>query len=93
MAKSIIQSEKECYVCGTTQNLHCHHICGGTANRKWSEKYGLKIWLCQYHHTGQAGIHFNKDLDTQMKKLAQERFEAVYGQNISFRDVFGKNFI
>ena len=80
-------------MCGTTQNLHCHHVCGGTANRRLSEEYGLKVWLCQYHHTGQRGVHFNKDLDTQLKKLAQERFEAVYGQNISFRDVFGKNFI
>ena len=93
MAKSIIQSEKECLVCGTTQGLHCHHVIGGTANRKLSEEYGLKVWLCQPHHTGTFGVHFDKGLDTQLKKLAQERFEAVYGQNISFRDVFGKNFI
>lgn len=93
MAKSIIQSDKECYVCGTTQNLHVHHIVYGTANRKLAEKYGLKCFLCMEHHTGQRGVHHNKDLDTQLKKLAQERFEAVYGQNISFRDVFGKNFI
>lgn len=93
MARSIIQTEKECYVCGTTYNLHEHHCIYGTANRKQSEKYGLKVWLCLEHHTGQRGVHHNKDLDTQLKKLAQTRFEAEYGQNIRFRDVFGKNYI
>lgn len=93
MARSIIQTEKECYVCGTTYNLHEHHCIYGTANRKQSEKYGLKVWLCLEHHTGQRGVHHNKDLDTQLKKLAQARFEAEYGQNIRFRDVFGKNYI
>ncbi len=91
--KSILQTTKECYVCGTTYNLHEHHCIYGSANRKLSEKYGLKVWLCQYHHTGQAGVHFDKDLDTQLKKLAQTRFEAKFGANISFREVFGRNYI
>lgn len=93
MAKSIMQTEKECFVCGTTLNLHKHHVIYGTANRKLSEKYGLVVWLCQEDHTGEDGVHFNKVLDTHLKKVAQERFEAEYGQNISFREVFGKNFI
>lgn len=25
MAKSIMQNKKECWYCGTTQNLECHH--------------------------------------------------------------------
>ena len=91
--KSIIQSEKECFVCGTTYNLHDHHIIYGTSNRKQSEKYGLKVWLCQEHHTGNAGVHFNRDLDLHLKKLAQEHFEAEFGANTSFREVFGKNYL
>ena len=90
--KSIIQNSKECYVCSTTYNLHDHHIFYGTANRKQSEKYGMKVWLCQEHHTGRTGAHFNRDLDTHLKKLAQERFEAVYGDCEAFRGVFGKSF-
>lgn len=93
MAKSVIQHGKECYVCKTTYNLHDHHIFFGSANRKWSEKFGMKIWLCQEHHTGNAGIHFNKDLDNYVKRIAQERFEALYGANTSFREVFGKNYL
>lgn len=91
--KSIMQDEKQCFLCGTTLNLHCHHILYGTANRKQSEKYGLKVWLCQEHHTGNTGVHFNKTLDLHLKKLAQEKFNAVYGANKSFLEVFGKNYL
>jgi glutamyl/glutaminyl-tRNA synthetase len=38
--KSVIQFEKECYICGRTTNLHVHHLLHGTANRKLSDKYG-----------------------------------------------------
>jgi hypothetical protein len=31
-------------------------------------------------------------MDDKLKKYAQERFEAVYGANTSFVEVFGKNF-
>jgi hypothetical protein len=91
--KSIIQTEKQCFVCGTTYNLHDHHIIYGTSNRKQSEKYGLKVWLCQEHHTGSAGVHFNRDLDLHLKKLAQEHFEAKYGARNEFRMVFGKSYL
>ena len=91
--KSIIQSEKECFVCGTTYNLHYHHIIYGTSNRKHSEKYGLKVWLCLEHHTGSCGVHFNKSLDIHLKKLAQEHFEAAHGSRNEFLKIFGKNFL
>ena len=91
--KSIIQNSKECYVCQTTYNLHDHHIFFGTSNRKQSEKYGMKVWLCQEHHTGRMGVHFDRDLDLRLKKLAQERFEAVYGDSDAFRGIFGKSYL
>ena len=91
--KSIITDDMEhCFVCGSP-NIQIHHGIYGTANRKLSDKYGLVIPLCQEHHTGSAGIHFNKDFDIALKKLAQERFEAVYGANMRFVDVFGKNYL
>ena len=34
MVKSLLQRNKACYICGTTLNLHYHHIFFGTANRK-----------------------------------------------------------
>lgn len=91
--ESVLQKVKECYVCRTTTNLQDHHICYGTANRKQSEKYGLKVWLCQEHHTGNTGVHFNKDLDIHLKKIAQEHFEAEIGSREDFRASFGRSYL
>ncbi len=91
--ESIIQRKKQCYVCGTTYNLHDHHIIFGTANRKNSERFGLKVFLCQEHHTGSCGVHFNRDFDIALKKLAQGRFEAEYGDRNEFRSIFGKSYL
>ena len=89
MAKSIIQNEKECLVCRTTIGLHKHHVFGAS-NRKWSEKFGLTVYLCGFHHTGNTGVHFNRVLDQKLKKFAQERYEEVHGNN--FMEVFGRNY-
>lgn len=92
--RSIIQTEKACYICGTMYDLHEHHIIYGTANRKQSERYGLKVWLCGYHHNmSNEGVHFNKEADTQLKQIAQKRFEQVHGDRDAFRSVFGKSYI
>lgn len=93
MAKSIMQKDKSCFVCLTEYGLEEHHVFYGTANRKLSEQYGCKIWLCHEHHTGTHGIHFNRDLDLDVKKYGQRCFEAVYGANTSFREVFGRNYL
>ena len=98
--ESIIQKEKECFVCRmllnlrTTRNLHSHHVFGGTANRKLSEKYGLKVWICAPHHNmSDAGIHFDKELDLKVKQHAQGVFEANLGTRDDFRRIFGKSYI
>ena len=50
MAKSIMQMDWDtCYLCGRNRiadpcGLEEHHVLGG-ANRKFSEKYGLKIHI------------------------------------------------
>lgn len=91
--KSILQEEKECLVCKTTQNLHEHHVFEGTANRKISEQTGLKIWLCAYHHNmSNDGIHFNKELDLSVKRMAQEKFEETHTRE-EFRSLFGKSWL
>lgn len=91
--KSIIQSEKECFVCGTEYNLHEHHIFEGTGRRKQSEKYGMKVWLCGRHHNlSNEGVHFNKELDLQIKRIAQRKFEETHSRE-DFIKCFGRNFI
>lgn len=91
--QSIIQKEKCCYVCRTQSGLHDHHIFFGSSNRKNSERHGLKVWLCGYHHNmSSAGVHFNRALDLELKQLAQSEFEKTHSRAV-FRKIFGKSWL
>lgn len=97
--KSIIQTEKECYLCRKLHNsqnlnqLEEHHVFFGTANRKLSERYGLKVWLCKAHHTASGGaVHMNKMADLLVKCSAQEVFEQEHTRK-DFMSIFGRNYL
>ena len=54
----------------------------------------MKVWLCPKHHNmSDEGVHFNRELDLQLKKLAQEYYEANYGDRVDFRETFGRNYL
>lgn len=90
---SIVQGRKQCYVCGTEQCLHMHHIFYGMANRRLSDRYGLTVWLCGMHHNlSNEGVHFNKDLDLQIKQVGQRAFERNHTRE-EFMQIFGKNYL
>jgi hypothetical protein len=90
--KSILQTNKECFLCGTTYNLHEHHIFFGSANRKQSERQGLKCFLCYECHEGTKGVHHNRELDLELKKVAQQKFEETHTRE-EFRQIFGKSYL
>lgn len=90
--RSIISNEWQCLVCGTTYNLHKHHIFEGTSNRKNSEKYGCWVYLCSRHHNGSnAGVHYCKPLDTKLKRKCQEVWESLFGDRAAFIKIFGRS--
>jgi len=92
--KSVLQKENECFICGTTHNLHKHHVIYGTANRKKSEQYGLTVKLCFPHHNGSSrGVHLDKALDEHLKKIAQLYFENHIGDRRMFIREFGRSFL
>lgn len=91
--KSIISNEKECIICHTTQNLHRHHIFGGTANRKKSEQDGCWCYLCIEHHTGSHGVHQNRSLDVRLKQDCQRKWESLNGGREAFIKRYGKSWI
>ena len=94
MAKSIIQRDMECcYICGSTQNLEEHHCIKGIANRKLSEKYGLKVRLCYEHHRGNKGVHHNRNMDLFLIQTAQSCFEEQVGSREEWMKIFGKNWL
>lgn len=90
--KSILQSEKECYICHTLYDIEEHHVYYGSANRRQSTRWGLTLWLCHEHHTGNSGVHFNKDLDTELKQMAQAKFEETHTRE-EFHQIFGKSYL
>lgn len=91
-----------CYLCALLHddydekiNLQEHHVIYGNGRRAWSEKFGLKIYLCFQHHTYDGGIeaiHRNSDIALRCKEEAQRMFERTY-PNLRFIDYFGKNYL
>lgn len=92
MAKSIMQDEKECYLTGSKENLHKHHIFYGP-NRQNSEKYGCWVWLrADWHNMSDYGVHFDRKLDLSIRRECQIEFEKRYGHE-KFMEVFGRNYL
>ena len=91
---SVLQKERECFVCKTTSDLHSHHIYYGTANRKKSEHYGMKVFLCGRHHNmSDEGVHFNKKLDLKLKRLGQLWWVTHGRTTEEFIKEFGRNYL
>lgn len=75
--KSIIQSDKKCIICGTTQNLEKHHMIFGTGKRKLADADGLWCWLCSEHH---KAVHNEDTYDKEMLQvMAQRAYEREHG--------------
>ena len=83
---------KHCVVCGSP-HVQMHHVIGGTANRRISDKYKYVIPLCVEHHTGGNGIHRNRGLDLYWTELAQEHYERHIGSRRDFIKEFGKSYL
>ena len=93
--KSIVSNEKKCFVCEATIGLHKHHIFYGTANRKKSEQDGCWIYLCGKHHNlSNEGVHFNKMLDTKLKKYTERKWCSNYKKTPNdFLKRYGRNYL
>lgn len=76
MVKSIIQTDKECFLCGRQTGLHLHHVCHGF-NRKKADEDGLTVYLCVECHTNlhQRGWH-----DKELKAIAEKAWCDHYGK-------------
>lgn len=71
-----------------------HHIFGGS-NRKLSEKYGFVVPLRYDLHPNGARVNpkYGQAVDTKLKRMAQEYFEANYGSREDFRQLFGRSYL
>lgn len=88
---SILQSERSCYICKSTQNLEMHHIFPGP-NRNASEEYGLKVWLCHAHHYALHNAPNGYKLRKYLQEEAQKEFEKTHTRK-EFMEIFHKNYL
>lgn len=101
-SRSIMQDKEtgQCYLCrllhrdyGIKPVRQEHHVMGGTANRRLSEKYGLKVWLDPDHHLyGPEAVHKNAEVAEILHNEAQKAFEKEY-PDLNFMEIFGKNYL
>ena len=99
--KSILhEKDGTCYLCMKLHNnlnrygyTEEHHVFGGNPNRKLSEKYGLKVHLCIWHHrTGPESVHQNQTVARMLKQIAQRKFEETHTRE-EFMEIFGRNWM
>lgn len=86
----LMNKEDGCLICGSPY-VEAHHVFGASS-RGLSEKYGLVVYLCAKHHRGNTGAHFDPSLDKALKRLAQEKFEELYGHD-KFMELFMRNYL
>lgn len=104
-SKSIIPGNinNMCNYCGRYVEIpHKHHIFGA-ANRKFSEKYGLWVYLCPEHHNmSPHSVHRDKAIMDKYHQTGQRAFEtrymAIHGVGVDearaeFMKIFGKNYL
>ena len=100
--RSILHDKKDrtCFLCMLLHGndryhevLHEHHVIFGIANRRLSEKHGLKFYLCLYHHeVGREAIHRNARINKMVQAYAQRVFEKKWPEK-DFYSIFGRNYI
>lgn len=83
---------RTCVVCGSPY-VQTHHVLHGSHRRRFAEKYGYTIPLCQEHHTGRSGVHQNADMDLAWKQRAQQHYEMHYGSREDWIRECGKSYL
>ena len=90
----VFSMTNKCAICGSSEKVATHEIFFGTANRKKSIEDGMVVNLCGKHHNlSSEGVHFDKDLDLQLKRKAQKKWEEVYGNRELFIKRYGRNYL
>lgn len=91
----VTEYENICIICGRAAEAE-HHLIFGTAGRNLSEKYGLKVPICNGCHTMNEKcrrIHDNPMAEKLSKMLGQAIFEAKVGSRDDFRKIFGRSYL
>ena len=66
--------------------LQAHHLIPGTANRKWSDYFGLVIYCTQEKHEW-----YHRNI-LESRRQGQAMFEEIYSRE-QFIKTFGQNYL
>ena len=77
------------------ERCHRHEVFFGTANRQKSIRDGLVVFLKpEEHNMSSRGVHFNREFDLHLKRIAEQRWCEYYGKTIDeFIKEYGRNFL
>lgn len=90
MKKSIVQTERECFICGNTDPLERHHCFEG-AYHDQAERYGVTVFLCPLHH---HMAHENESLLSYIRKKGQIALMRAQGwTEEQFIEHIGRSFL
>ena len=92
--KSILQTDKKCYITGQTFGLHRHHIFAG-GRRNISEREGFWVYLAGWlHNESENGVHGKNghELDLKLKRDCQIAYEKNHSRE-EWMLLLGKNYL
>ena len=76
--------------------LYCHrHEVFGAYNRQRSIRDGLVVFLQpEMHNMSNKGVHFNREFDLYLKRIAEKTWCKHYGKTIEdFIKEYGRNYL
>lgn len=78
----------------TSKYCHRHEVLFAS-NRQKSIKYGLVVFLTpEMHNMSNEGVHFNREFDLYLKKIAQKAWQEYYNKNEKdFLNEFRRNYL
>lgn len=85
------REKSECYYCGRWDDIEVHHVFGGVANRRMSEKYGLKVDLCPACHR-KAHSWQGEEMRQELHEEFQDKFEREHSRK-EFIELFGRSYL
>ena len=73
---------------------HRHEVMFAS-NRKKSIEDGLVVFLTpEMHNMSKEGVHFNREFDLELKKVAQETWMKYYNKTEDeFRNRYGRSYL
>ena len=86
--KSLLQSDKKCFKCGSPY-ADLHHIRLGNCTRRRAEHHGMFVYLCRAHH---RWLHDHPECKEELQRLAQKRFEETHSHE-EYMKLFRKNYL